>query len=168
MEWVAFIKRIWYKSGMLLDMRFTVNCQKFFDEILCLMTLDKVTLGIQWAKTLRHMRAQITYFQRQSKSGCEQVVHFRPPWNGKLMVQFSCRLELEEMLEWIYWAMAAYKKDSQSLATFLQVKLRISVVIWFLFVNFFDRIISPWTCVIHARFSPTLLYNLCICQHPVS
>ncbi len=135
MEWVALIKKIWYKSGVLLDMRFTVNCHKVFDEILCLMTLDKVTLSIQWAKTLRHMRAQITYFQRQSKSGCEQVIHFRPPLDGKLMVQFSCRLELKEMLEWIYWAMAAYKKDSQSLATFLKVKLRISVV-WFLFVNF--------------------------------
>jgi hypothetical protein len=102
-------------------MRFTVNCHKVFDEILCLMTLDKVTLSIQWAKTLRHMRAQITYFQRQSKSGCEQVIHFRPPLDGKLMVQFSCRLELKEMLEWIYWAMAAYKKDSQSLATFLKI-----------------------------------------------
>jgi len=126
---VAFIKKICYKSGVLLDMRFTVNCEKVFDEILCLMTLDKVTLGIQWAKTLRHMRAQMTYFQRQSKSGCEQVVNFRAPLDGKLMVQFSCRLELEEMLEWIYWAMAAYKKDSQSLATFLKVKLCISVVV---------------------------------------
>jgi hypothetical protein len=36
-------------------------------------------------------------------------------------IPVSNPLELKEMLEWIYWAMAAYKKDSQSLATFLKI-----------------------------------------------
>lgn len=47
---MAFIKKICYKSGVLLDMRFTVNCEKVFDEILCLMTLDKVTWGFNGLK----------------------------------------------------------------------------------------------------------------------
>jgi hypothetical protein len=63
-------------------------------------TLSQITAGL-WKVHCRHAL----------ENACDSIAG----------IPISNPLELEEMLEWIYWAMAAYKKDSQSLATFLKI-----------------------------------------------